>query len=602
MKRRVEANLNRVNANTNTNTNTNRTAKRGRTNAGPNVNVNVNAPAPAVAAAAAAPAPLQMVVYKAPEDIARGAIGGDHAAYLQLVKSADREIKALVHFHDTDSMAKGFQMAARPTDPSVREVIIQQEFVSKAANKSYLFVLHLLEDVEAIKYTPPASELLIKKFLGHYVPGTHYDYSNIRTAVESLLNEEQVAGDRCAGALMNTLPYILAAYGTIKYFATSGKFHDNLVAIHKDVESTLRAVRIYKKTVDDKAAKNATYNQRLIELQGRVMGGLNQKKGITATPFPPRAPLGGGKNAIGSQLEGVVPTTDSFIFGTGKKVNITGHLPQIYALINFLAMMFPEIALKCYMVLPDNDHLTDIPSFYPQFEEQSYSEAMGYFTAGAVMSDERKKAIEHIMEDDAGDAADGAAADEGAKCSKVDLENRLSQLGETMDVPFLKKVVTKLFDLGCYVGNSFRSMAPTPAIPAIVAAGVIAEEARDEIARVEKEVIAAPAPSPAPAVAAAAAAPGEEEAAEAESEDASAAAATLLSMIGPVGSTDAAANANANANSNLSGGYRMNKSKSKSKSKSRKSTRRRITRNRKKNLRSTRSSSSFRFRLSRKFL
>jgi hypothetical protein len=496
-----------------------------------------------------------MVPYN-PVEIANSAIDGSVDAYSMIVEN-ENVARALAHYENNAnrSMAIGIQMRARVTNTQAREAILKQDLVSNAANKSYLSVLHMLEDVEKMRYIPPPSQENIRKLINIYIPTDIKGdmRKKLNEEVIILLDKEQAAGDRCAGSLMNTFPFLLAAYGTIKHAVRSGEFSKRLNSINKDVESVFHSFRLFKKYYDDKEAQNVDYNKHLSEIQARILGQLGRDS--SAPTFPPRIPVHDSTNAIGSEYEanmGEDVGWKGFVFGTKTKVKITNSLPQIYGLINFLAIMFPDIAFKCYMVIPEK--LSDIPSFYNKYDKLSYEVSKDYFTKGTTVERERIVGIE-------GNRVEKREEEEEFKCTREDMLASLGNLTEldAGDSNLLKTIAGKIFDFGCFIGTK------------LVAGGAGAQNAIvHEISEIAEDVAV-------PAAQADVDLGKELAAAESQLENGQeleeAAVAALMNM---------------GANTNFTGGQRSKIRKSKHQ--------RRITRNRKKNLRLTRS------RLSRKFM
>lgn len=537
------------------NTNSNRPqTRRARTNA------NANAPAAnANLGANAAPAPananaanVALVPYADPVAAAHAAQAGDANAYAMIISNPDIR-SSLTHFEGADAFSKGLRMYARISNPEMREAILQQEIVSNSTNNSYLELLHLLEDVENLRYIPPSSQVAIREKIGMFIPKGIPEREKRIQETLTLLNKEQAAGDLCTASLMNIIPFLLAAYGEIKHAVNVNKFSESLDAISKNVKNVFLSYTLFYHNYLEKKKQNDTYNTELGIIQTKIVGMSKSP----APRFPARHSLTGG---VSSQIEaniGEADTFNGFIFGMRSKIKLSDKLPEFYSLINFLILMFPDIAFECYMIVPEPNNLKNIPLLYPQYFEKALAKAKEYFTADVTVLPGRIVAVEGEWKEE----------EEVAEqpCSKEKMMSSLSELAGDPAKDMIRNIAEKIFSFGCSI---LERVAPAPAagapppVAAAEAAPVDASGIAVAVAADAHEIVVAE-------PAAAAAAPGEEESA----------ANALLGLF-----EEAPAPA-PNANANLSGGYRAKKSR---KTRSQTRSHRRVTRNRKKNQRKTR--------------
>jgi len=550
------------NANGEENVNNRPHTRRARTNGNANAPganaAPVVAPANANANANAAPQQLALVPYADPVAAAHAAQAGDANAYAMIISKPDIR-SSLTHFEGADAFSKGLRMYARISNPEMREAILQQEIVSNSTNNSYLELLHLLEDVENLRYIPPSSQVAIREKIGIFIPKDTPEREKRIQETLTLLNKEQAAGDLCTASLMNIIPFLLAAYGEIKHAVSVNKFSESLDAISKNVKNVFLSYTLFYHNYLEKKKQNDTYNTELGIIQTKIVGMSKSP----APRFPARHSLTGG---VSSQIEaniGEADTFNGFIFGMRSKIKLSDKLPEFYSLINFLILMFPDIAFECYMIIPDPNNLKNIPLLYAQYFEKALAKAKEYFTADVTVRPGRIVAVEGEWKEEENVAEQ--------PCSKEKMMSSLSELAGDPAKDMIRNIAEKIFSFGCSI---LDRVAPAPA-PAAAAPPPLAEA---EVAPVDASGIAVAVAADAHEIvvaepAAAAAAPGEEEAA----------ANALLGLFeeAPV----PVPNANANANANLSGGYRAKKSR---KTKTRTQTRRRVTRNRKKNQRKTR--------------
>ena len=540
------------NANGEENANNRPHTRRARTNG------NANAPAPGANAnlgANAAPQQLAIVPYADPVAAAHAAQAGDANAYAMIISKPEIR-SSLTHFEGADAFSKGLRMYARISNPEMREAILQQEIVSNSTNNSYLELLHLLEDVENLRYIPPSSQVAIREKIGIFIPkGTPQRETRIQETL-TLLNKEQAAGDLCTSSFMNIIPYLLAAYGEIKYAVKVNKFSESLDAISKNVKNVFLSYTLFYHNYLEKKKQNDTYNTELGIIQTKIVGMSKSP----APRFPARHPLTGGENSNIEANVGEADTFAGFVFGMRSKIKLSDKLPEFYSLINFLILMFPDIAFECYMIVPEPNNLKNIPLLYAQYFEKALAKAKEYFTADVTVRPGRIVGVE-------GEWKEEEAVAE-PPCSKEKMMSSLSELAGDPAKDMIRNIAAKLFSFGCSIlDNAAPAPAPAPAPAAAAAAGgppppPAVEEAVAEVAADAHEIVVAE-------PAAAAAAPGEEEAA----------ANALLGLFEEAPAPSPAPEQNAN----LGGGYRAKKSR-----KTRSHTRRRITRNRKKNQRKTR--------------
>jgi hypothetical protein len=322
------------------------------------------------------------------------------------------------------------------------------------------------------------------------------------------------------------------------------KFSESLDAISKNVKNVFLSYTLFYHNYLEKKKQNDTYNTELGIIQTKIVGMSKSP----APRFPARHSLTGG---VSSQIEaniGEADTFNGFIFGMRSKIKLSDKLPEFYSLINFLILMFPDIAFECYMIIPDPNNLKNIPLLYAQYFEKALAKAKEYFTAGVTVRPGRIVAVEGEWKEE----------EEVAEqpCSKEKMMSSLSELAGDPAKDMIRNIAEKIFSFGCSI---LDRVAPAPVPAAGGPPPVAAEEAVAEVAADAHEIVVA---EPA-----AAAAPGEEEAA----------ANALLGLFEEAPAPE--------QNANLSGGYRAKKSR---KTKTRTQTRRRVTRNRKKNQRKTR--------------
>jgi len=514
---------------------------------GANANLGANA-APANANAAN----VALVPYADPVAAAHAAQAGDANAYAMIISNPDIR-SSLTHFEGADAFSKGLRMYARISNPEMREAILQQEIVSNSTNNSYLELLHLLEDVENLRYIPPSSQVAIREKIGIFIPKDTPEREKRIQETLTLLNKEQAAGDLCTSSFMNIIPFLLAAYGEIKHAVTVNKFSESLDAISKNVKNVFLSYTLFYHNYLEKKKQNDTYNTELGIIQSKIVGMSKSP----APRFPARHSLTGGENSNIEANIGEADTFAGFVFGMRSKIKLSDKLPEFYSLINFLILMFPDIAFECYMIIPEPNNLKNIPLLYAQYFEKALAKAKDYFTADVTVRPGRIVAVEGEWKEEENVAEQ--------PCSKEKMMSSLSELAGDPAKDMIRNIAEKIFSFGCSI---LDRVAPAPA-PAAGAGGPPPPLAAAEVAPVDASgiavAVAADAHEIVVAEPAAAAAPGEEEAA----------ANALLGLF------EEAPAPVPNANANLSGGYRAKKSR-----KTR--SHRRVTRNRKKNQRKTR--------------
>jgi hypothetical protein len=373
-----------------------------------------------------------------PKEIADYAVGGDVGSYAMILNDPSIA-KSLTHYGGMDELSIGIRRFARLPNLNAQEEIIKQEI--RSSKNAYIRLLILLEDVEELTYVPPKSQLEIRKNIHVFVPRNMSPPAlrkEIQDDIISLLNKEKTAGDRCIASLMNCIPYLLASYGEIKYATENNKFQDSLLTIKLNVKNVFLSYRLYFENYTKKMEQNREYTTELGTLQNKIT--------VPAPRMPTRHTITGSDNA-NSQIVGKIQGTSSWIFDEEyENVPFTNKLKELYSLINFLAIMFPDVAFDCFMVVPEN--IEKMPVFYEEYLDASLKKANDHFTEGPRVPKERIVGIEGKEDDvEVGDIDEkGVVA-----CTKDTMMKAMSGIVEDPTTTILTRISTKIFEFGCSI-------------------------------------------------------------------------------------------------------------------------------------------------------